>query len=290
MPALRLLARKTHGVKLLMATRAETKAATKKRNMLLKNAKAEDARKKEKAAKAEKEKAAKQKEADRRKTLAEAEKNKKANAAQKARGVQKPPTVRPDISKLPNVGTVSRIGKLLKGLTGIGALTNVDKLGDGTLSAKQIKDRDAFERNAKLAASDAKGKDKREKSAKASTAEQRRGGKPKPKSKPKVTAGVSDAKGKDKREKSAKASAAKSKPKVTGVSDAKGKDKTRSALKNAPRSIAEAKRQGKATFIDKNGNTKAAVTAEDLKKSGHKTLRAYLNAKGKPVKKKQRPS
>ena len=263
MPALRLLARKTHGVKLLMATRAETKAATKKRNMLLKNAKAEDARKKEKAAKAEKEKAAKQKEADRRKTLAEAEKNKKANAAQKARGVQKPPAVRPDISKLPNVGTVSRIGKLLKGLTGIGALTNVDKLGDGTLSAKQIKDRDAFERNAKLAASDAKGKDKREKSAKASTAEQRRGGKPKPKSKPKVTA---------------------------GVSDAKGKDKTRSALKNAPRSIAEAKRQGKATFIDKNGNTKAAVTAEDLKKSGHKTLRAYLNAKGKPVKKKQRPS
>ena len=64
------------------------------------------------------------------------------------------------------------------------------------------------------------------------------------------------------------------------------RDKTRSTLKNAPRSIAEAKRQGKATYIDKNGNTKAAVTAEDLKKSGHKTLRAYLNAKGKPVKKK----
>ena len=273
-----------------MATRAETKAATKKRNMLLKNAKAEDTRRKEKAAKAEKEKAAKQKEADRRKTLAEAEKNKKVDAAKKARGVQKPPAVRPDISNLANVVTVSRIGKLLKGLTGIGALTNVDKLGDGTLSAKQIKDRDAFERNAKLAASDAKGKDKREKSAKASTAEQRRGGKPKPKSKPKVTAGVSDAKGKDKREKSAKASAAKAKTnKAAKAMDAR--DKTRSTLKNAPRSIAEAKRQGKATYIDKNGNTKAAVTAEDLKKSGHKTLRAYLNAKGKPVKKKrQRPS
>ena len=62
------------------------------------------------------------------------------------------------------------------------------------------------------------------------------------------------------------------------------RDKANSTLDNAPRSIAEAKRQGKATYRDKNGGEKAAVTAEDLKKSGHKTLRAYLNAKGKPAK------
>ena len=52
-----------------------------------------------------------------------------------------------------------------------------------------------------------------------------------------------------------------------------------------PRTIAQAKKMGKLYFVDKNGKKKAAVTAEDLKKSGHKTLRAYLNAKGKPAKK-----
>jgi len=52
-----------------------------------------------------------------------------------------------------------------------------------------------------------------------------------------------------------------------------------------PSTIAEAKRMGKSYYIGKDGKKKAAVTAEDLKKSGHKTLRAYLNAKGKKVKK-----
>ena len=54
-------------------------------------------------------------------------------------------------------------------------------------------------------------------------------------------------------------------------------------------SIAEAKRKGLATFIGKDGKAKAAVTKEELEKSGHKTLRAYLNAKGKPAKKKETP-
>ena len=52
-----------------------------------------------------------------------------------------------------------------------------------------------------------------------------------------------------------------------------------------PSTIAEAKRMGKSYYIGKDGKKKAAVTAEDLKKSGHKTLRAYLNAKGKKAKK-----
>jgi len=51
-------------------------------------------------------------------------------------------------------------------------------------------------------------------------------------------------------------------------------------------SVAEAKRKGLSTFIGRDGKPKAAVTAEDLKKSGHKTLRAYLNAKGKKATKK----
>ena len=40
-------------------------------------------------------------------------------------------------------------------------------------------------------------------------------------------------------------------------------------------------------FKGKGDNRKrlAAVTKEELDKSGHKTLRAYLNAKGKPAKK-----
>ena len=52
-----------------------------------------------------------------------------------------------------------------------------------------------------------------------------------------------------------------------------------------PRTIAEAKRMGKSYFVGKDGKKKAAVTAEQLKASGHKTLRAYLNAKGKKAKK-----
>ena len=52
-----------------------------------------------------------------------------------------------------------------------------------------------------------------------------------------------------------------------------------------PSTIAEAKRMGKSYYIGKDGKKKAAVTAEDLKKSGHKTLRAYLTAKGKKAKK-----
>ena len=52
-----------------------------------------------------------------------------------------------------------------------------------------------------------------------------------------------------------------------------------------PSTIAEAKRMGKSYFIGRDGKKKAAVTAEDLKKSGHKNLQAYLNAKGKKAKK-----
>jgi len=44
----------------------------------------------------------------------------------------------------------------------------------------------------------------------------------------------------------------------------------------APRTVAEAKRRGSKTFIDKSGKRKAAVTAEELKKSGL-SLRDYLN-------------
>lgn len=54
---------------------------------------------------------------------------------------------------------------------------------------------------------------------------------------------------------------------------------------NKAYSMAEAKRRKLSTYVGKDGKVMAAVTAEDLKKSGHKTLRAYLNAKGKPVKK-----
>ena len=45
-----------------------------------------------------------------------------------------------------------------------------------------------------------------------------------------------------------------------------------------PRNIAQAKTMGKDYFIDKNNNKKAAVTAEELKKSGL-SLRDYLNKK-----------
>ena len=69
---------------------------------------------------------------------------------------------------------------------------------------------------------------------------------------------------------------------------AKGPVKTKTPVgkpNTEPRTIAQAKKMGKLYFVDKNGKKKAAVTAEDLKKSGHKSLRAYLNAKGKPAKK-----
>ena len=58
-------------------------------------------------------------------------------------------------------------------------------------------------------------------------------------------------------------------------------------------SIAEAKRKGLATFIGKDGKAKAAVTKEELEKAGYTTgpkgLRAYLNTKGKPAKKEEKP-
>ena len=51
------------------------------------------------------------------------------------------------------------------------------------------------------------------------------------------------------------------------------------------RTIAEAKRKGLSTFIDKSGKEKAAVTKEELKKSGM-TLREYLNKQKANAKKK----
>jgi hypothetical protein len=84
-------------------------------------------------------------------------------------------------------------------------------------------------------------------------------------------------------------------PKVSGTAKSPMKRPTQAIKKAAkpnpgkpntePRNIAQAKKMGKLYFVDKNGKKKAAVTAEDLKKSGHKSLRAYLNAKGKPAKK-----
>ena len=53
-----------------------------------------------------------------------------------------------------------------------------------------------------------------------------------------------------------------------GMADKKGK--------GPARTIAEAKRRGLSTFTDKSGKKKAAVTAEELKKSGL-SLRDYLN-------------
>ena len=67
---------------------------------------------------------------------------------------------------------------------------------------------------------------------------------------------------------------------------AKTTTKPKTTEPKEPRTIAEAKRMGKSYFIGKDGKKKAAVTAEDLKKSGHKTLQAYLNAKGKKATKK----
>ena len=62
----------------------------------------------------------------------------------------------------------------------------------------------------------------------------------------------------------------------------KGKAPTRKALppslKNEPRTIAQAQKMGKKYFYDKKGNKKAAVTAEQLKKSGL-SLAQYLKKK-----------
>lgn len=48
-----------------------------------------------------------------------------------------------------------------------------------------------------------------------------------------------------------------------------------------PKSIAQARKMGKDTFIGKDGRKKAAVTKEELEASGYKSLREYLNAKRK---------
>lgn len=48
-----------------------------------------------------------------------------------------------------------------------------------------------------------------------------------------------------------------------------------------PKSIAEARKAGKDTFIGNDGRKKAAVTKEELEASGYKSLREYLNAQKK---------
>ena len=73
--------------------------------------------------------------------------------------------------------------------------------------------------------------------------------------------------------------------KAKATSKPKPKAETKKPETKEPRTIAQAKRMGKSYFIGRDGKKKAAVTAEDLKKSGHKTLQAYLNAKGKKAKK-----
>tara|TARA_R110002073_G_scaffold8721_3_gene46792 strand:- start:902 stop:1456 length:555 start_codon:yes stop_codon:yes gene_type:complete len=82
----------------------------------------------------------------------------------------------------------------------------------------------------------------------------------------------------------------KKKPTTPKKKPAPPKKKTVAAKKGEPKSIAEAKRMGKSYFMSKNKAgklvKKAAVTAEMLKKSGHKDLRAYLNHGGKKVNKK----
>jgi|TARA_R110002096_G_scaffold317045_1_gene511469 hypothetical protein len=62
------------------------------------------------------------------------------------------------------------------------------------------------------------------------------------------------------------------------VDRSSGKGGRGKSTKDVPRTIAEAKLAGKTYFIDKNNNKKAAVTAEELKKSGL-SLRDYLNKK-----------
>ena len=52
-----------------------------------------------------------------------------------------------------------------------------------------------------------------------------------------------------------------------------------------PKSIAQARKMGKDTFIGKDGRKKAAVTKEELEASGYKTLREYLNAQKRSKKK-----
>ena len=45
----------------------------------------------------------------------------------------------------------------------------------------------------------------------------------------------------------------------------------------------QARKEGKKSFTFK-GKSYAAVTMDEVKKKGHKTLQSYLNAKGKPKK------
>lgn len=82
-----------------------------------------------------------------------------------------------------------------------------------------------------------------------------------------------------------KADRAKARTEAANKNQAQVKAKTKTTAPKEPRTIAEAKRMGKSYFIGRDGKKKAAVTAEDLKKSGHKNLQAYLNAKGKKAKK-----
>jgi len=79
---------------------------------------------------------------------------------------------------------------------------------------------------------------------------------------------------------------AKARTEAAKKNQAQIKAKAKTTAPKEPRTIAEAKRMGKSYFIGKDGKKKAAVTAEDLKKSGHKNLQAYLNAKGKKATKK----
>ena len=57
--------------------------------------------------------------------------------------------------------------------------------------------------------------------------------------------------------------------------------------KGPARTIAEAKRRGLSTFTDKSGKKKAAVTAEELKKSGL-SLRDFLNKQQGKTRKRQK--
>ena len=62
---------------------------------------------------------------------------------------------------------------------------------------------------------------------------------------------------------------------------------------NKAYSYNEAKKRGLPTYIGKDGKVKATVSADELRKAGYTTgpkgLRAYLNAKGKPAKKEEKP-
>jgi len=102
----------------------------------------------------------------------------------------------------------------------------------------------------------------------------------------KVMDRVNTEQGKTDRAKARAEAAKRNQEQIKAKTTSKPKPKTASSnTSKEPTSIAQAKRMGKSYFIGKDGKKKAAVTAEDLKKSGHKNLQAYLNAKGKPAKK-----